>query len=462
MALRAAFVAAFAGVFAANCHAAVVINEFVYDDSGGDTIEFVELYNSGPSAADISGCAIVGIDDGVTSDCVYTIPASTILPVGAFYTIGMAGVPNLDLDVTALPDMQNDMESLSLISASGAVLDSVVYERGKADRVIPAGLGEPPFNGISATSGGGIWATILSVEHGGNDGGGFATGGPFNATFSWGRWPDGQDTNNNELDFHLLVASPGSPNGTAGLVNPASFPVTFTFDEPDGTTIPAFAGSRASLITQDPSTSDPLGNGGGNPSVIAPSPQGGNVGVFWNAAGGRNPGILQLTQPVLNVRCECYFFFPNPFGFGQSEGGTIFIVRGRPDGTGFMDPLVNGDTGIRLRWKNDEGGIRVFCEERRNGVTTQFGSDAPVFSAGWQRVMLQVSGTDVRAAYGGSFGTDTGLVTMTGSTTLLRPGGIGFSYEEGVIPDTLARPNTYDEVVFSTPLAATVEDWSIY
>ena len=38
----------------------VVINEFVYDDSGGDDRQFVELYNSGVGAVDISGWTIRG------------------------------------------------------------------------------------------------------------------------------------------------------------------------------------------------------------------------------------------------------------------------------------------------------------------------------------------------------------------------------------------------------------------
>jgi hypothetical protein len=35
--------------------AAIIINEFSYDDGGTDDKEFVELYNNGGAAVDISG-----------------------------------------------------------------------------------------------------------------------------------------------------------------------------------------------------------------------------------------------------------------------------------------------------------------------------------------------------------------------------------------------------------------------
>ena len=143
---------------ASSAMGAVVINEFAYDDTVADTMEFVELYNSGPGAVDISGWTLIGIDLAPTADSTATVPGAvgsntTVLAANDYYVIGMAAVPNLDLDVTAANDFQNDMEAIALRDGASAVIDSVVYERNKGNIVIPAGLGEPAFNGSSATSG---------------------------------------------------------------------------------------------------------------------------------------------------------------------------------------------------------------------------------------------------------------------------------------------------------------------
>jgi hypothetical protein len=450
---------------AAAAPAQVVINEFVYDDTGTDSIEFVELYNAGPTPADISGFTVVGINSPPSFDSLSTIPGApgsgtTVLAPGGFYVLGMSAVPNLNLDVTAAPDWQNSMEAIALRAAAGVIVDSVVYERNKATPVIAAGYGEPPFDGVSATSGGGIWSNCLSVEANGTDGGGFASGAPLNATFSWARLPDGRDTGDNETDFFLAVATPGAPNGSAGTVSPASLPYVENFDAPDGTVIPALGGSRSSMIVHDPAVADPLGGlASANPSAIPPSPQGGRVGVFWSATGGQNSGALALTAPVADVRVEFYAYFPAALGVGQSEQGTLMVVRGHADGD-YSPGTANGDTGIRWVWTNDESGVRVRLEQRVNGISTRIGPEIPVFSAGWQRLRLEVQGTSVRGVFGGTYGSTTGTYVLDGTTTLTRAGGIGLGYVENLTPNMLARPNTYDALrIESAAPAAGVREW---
>ncbi|MCX7719218.1 MAG: lamin tail domain-containing protein [Candidatus Sumerlaeaceae bacterium] len=453
---------------AASAQAQVVINEFVYDDTGTDSIEFVELYNAGSAPADISGFTVVGINSPPSFDSVSTIPGApgsgtTVLPAGGFYVLGMAGVPNLNLDVTAAPDWQNSMEALALRNGAGAVVDSVVYERNKATPVLAAGYGEPPFDGLSAVSGGGIWSNCLSVEANGADGGGFASGGPLNATFSWARMPDGRDTGDNETDFFLTVATPGASNGSAGTVSPASLPYIENFDAPDGTTITALGGSRSSMIVHHPAVADPLGGlPSANPSVIPPSPQGGNVGVFWSGLGGQNSGALALSAPVADVRAEFYAYFPGVLGVGQSEQGTLLVVRGHSDGE-YSPGIANGDTGIRWVWTNDESGVRLRLEQRVNGISSPIGSEVPIFSAGWQRLLLVVQGSSVHGVVGGAYGTTTGTHVLDGTTTLTRAGGIGFGYVENLSPNTLARPNTYDALrIESAAPPAEVRQWWLY
>ena len=67
----------------------VVINEFAYDDTGTDNLEFIELYNADTVAVDISGW-IVDCGDQLTGDNNpdFVIPPGTILQPGQYYVIG--------------------------------------------------------------------------------------------------------------------------------------------------------------------------------------------------------------------------------------------------------------------------------------------------------------------------------------------------------------------------------------
>ena len=71
-----------------------------------DTREFVELYNAGGSAVDISGWTLTSKQIGSNFNLAagtktYTIPASQSIPAGGFYVIGAAGVPNVNFPLTS-------------------------------------------------------------------------------------------------------------------------------------------------------------------------------------------------------------------------------------------------------------------------------------------------------------------------------------------------------------------------
>src|SRR4051794_3002643 len=91
--------AAAALLIVANARAQVVINELVDDErSAGsgqiaDTREFLELYNSGATAVDISNWTINAINIGTTPGLAasYTIPASSSIASHGFYVVGAAG-----------------------------------------------------------------------------------------------------------------------------------------------------------------------------------------------------------------------------------------------------------------------------------------------------------------------------------------------------------------------------------
>src|SRR5262249_6116644 len=72
--------------------AAVRVNEFMTGVTGAATNEFVEIVNSGSSAADLSGWKLVYRSVAGTSDTVLaTIPDGTTLAAGAFYLFGGSG-----------------------------------------------------------------------------------------------------------------------------------------------------------------------------------------------------------------------------------------------------------------------------------------------------------------------------------------------------------------------------------
>ena len=72
----------------------VVINEFAYDDTGTDNLEFIELYNADTEPVDISGW-IVDCGDQILppdNNPDFTIPADTVLQPGQYYVIGTAAL----------------------------------------------------------------------------------------------------------------------------------------------------------------------------------------------------------------------------------------------------------------------------------------------------------------------------------------------------------------------------------
>lgn len=472
--MKKRLVLAAAAILAAQAQAQLVINEFNYDDTGTDTHWFVEIYNAGGSPVDISGYRVIGVDNTgtlATPDNAYTVPAATTLAAGDYYVVGTAAVPNVDQSTasTGTGDFQNDMEALALLDPADAIIDSVVYERNKANIVILAGLGEPAFDGVSATSGGGIWMNTTVVEAAVTNTNGFTTGTSFNSSIAYGRNSDGVDTNNNELDFGMALATPGAANNSAGSV---TLPYTNNFDGAVDTVIYDFAGNYTNGHIKDPAVAETLTgaypSSSKNPSVIPASPQGGNVLTVWDDTGGGNSGIINLAAPVANVAVETYFYVPAPLTATDSEISEPVIIRGHADAAANTLPNALGTVGIHFRVLNNttgtatptnDGDVSIEVNQVVNGVITNFGSVDGV-SAGWTRLYLSANGTAVTAVIGGTYGSGTSTGTViTGTTTITRAGGIGFNYRESAATNTNARPLTYD--AFRIEAVSSVEDWNI-
>jgi hypothetical protein len=156
------------------------VNEVQTAGTGSAADEFVELVNSGTTAADLSGWKVVYRSATGTSDgTLVTIPDGTTLAAGGFYLLGgsgYAGSPAADQSFST--GLAGTGGAVAVKDAGGAVVDA-------------AGWGT---------------ATNALVE-------GTAAAAP-TAGSSIARHPDGHDTNSNAADF--TVATTPTPRASNG------------------------------------------------------------------------------------------------------------------------------------------------------------------------------------------------------------------------------------------------------
>ena len=175
-------------------NAPLVINEIDYDQPGTDTSEFIELENVSAEEVALDGVTVELINgSNDTPYATFVLPDVALAP-GEFFVIcaNPASTPHCDLDVS--PDtnlIQNGSPDAAAILRDGIVIDAVSYEGDVPSYVEGGGSGledssSIPFVGIS-------------------------------------RYPDGVDTDRNNVDLSLRCATPGEPNSDAssGCTNPA-------------------------------------------------------------------------------------------------------------------------------------------------------------------------------------------------------------------------------------------------
>ena len=174
--------------FGASGVAVLVINEVDYDQSGTDAAEFVEIKNIGTTAADLSEYTlelINGTGGGAAVYQSYTLPAVTLAAGGYFVVCGdAANVASCDLDVS--PDtnlIQNGAPDAVGLRHNGDLVDAVSYE---------GDTGAPYTEG----SGSGL------LDDPDVDGAGIS------------RYPDGVDTNVNNVDLSRRCITPGEANAS--------------------------------------------------------------------------------------------------------------------------------------------------------------------------------------------------------------------------------------------------------
>lgn len=164
----------------------LVINEIDYDQPGTDFAEFVEIKNVGTVSANLSEFTLElvnGTGGGAAVYQSYTLPALS-LAVGDYFVVcgDAANVANCDLDVT--PDsnlVQNGAPDGVGLLHNGNLVDAVSYEGN---------------TGVPYTEGSGVGLEDdPNVE---------------NAGIS--RFPDGVDTDQNNVDLSMRCSTPGEAN----------------------------------------------------------------------------------------------------------------------------------------------------------------------------------------------------------------------------------------------------------
>ena len=253
----------------------VTINEVLFDDSGTDDREFIELFNAGSTTIDISGWTVGG-RDLTTTNPTATIPSGTTLAPGAYYVLGNTGVLNVN-QVVAANFLENDNETVELRDGTSALIDAMAVETNKGTTFY-SGIPE-----LQAQIGPGFFG-----NHSGSD----LAGTPLNASVSIGRFVNGRDTNNNGRDFGLRPATPGTSNSPGGFMTayqPAD-PAPLALGASPADTAGSFVNARVI----DPTVAD-----ANNPNVIsAPNGPGSKAYVAWDPSGGGN-GIT--TTSVFNT-----------------------------------------------------------------------------------------------------------------------------------------------------------------
>lgn len=183
---------------------ALVINEIDYDQASTDTSEYVEIKNNDALPVDLSHVTLELVNGSGGGAAIYnsiSLPATTLAP-GDYFVVcaNAATVPNCDLD--ASPDtnfIQNGSPDAVGLRYDGSLVDAVSYEGDAAATYTEgsgAGLDDDP-----------------SVD---------------NAGIS--RYPDGADTDQNNVDFGLHCDTPGEANvAAASDCVPAAEPVINEF-----------------------------------------------------------------------------------------------------------------------------------------------------------------------------------------------------------------------------------------
>ncbi|MGE4070194.1 MAG: Calx-beta domain-containing protein [Lysobacterales bacterium] len=180
--------------------AQVVINEIDYDQPGSDTAEYLELKNVGAVSVNLDNYTVELVNGNAGGAAVYdTIDLPNVnLAAGDYYVIcaNAATVANCDLDDAPNTDfIQSGAPDAVGLRLSGVLVDAVSYEGNSGAPYVES-------SGTGLIDSGSVAFQAIA------------------------RFPDGSDSNVNNVDLSPRCASPGLPNPTASTscADPAGFP----------------------------------------------------------------------------------------------------------------------------------------------------------------------------------------------------------------------------------------------
>jgi cytosine/adenosine deaminase-related metal-dependent hydrolase len=176
----------------------VLINEVDYDQDGTDTAEFIELFNPGVTAVDLSGLAVVLINGSGGAEYARA-PLSGSLAPGEYLVIGVegqtlalpAGTRRIDVPSASGGGIQNgNPDGIAIVRTSdGALLDAFSY----AGPITTATIGGRTYSLVEGT--------MLAAETEDTPAGSLV------------RSPNGSDTDDAATDWALAPRpTPGAPN----------------------------------------------------------------------------------------------------------------------------------------------------------------------------------------------------------------------------------------------------------
>ncbi|MBN2620362.1 hypothetical protein JXB22_04650, partial [candidate division WOR-3 bacterium] len=155
----------------------LAINEVLYDTPGTDSACFIELYGSSGGMS-LDNYSLVGVNGYDGSEYVVIDLSGFSLPGDGFFVVAQdSGVANHDL-MSSTADLQNGPDNIEL----------------RMNNITIDALGYGAIDGWVFT---GEWLPAPDVDY----------------DHSLGRYPDGDDTDNNYVDFHdYTTHTPGEPN----------------------------------------------------------------------------------------------------------------------------------------------------------------------------------------------------------------------------------------------------------
>ncbi len=193
--------------FASPAAADLVINEIDYDQPSTDASEFIEIKNIDASSLSLDGYSLELVNGSGGGSVVYktVVLPNVTLAAGDYFVVcaNAANTDNCDLDVSPNTNLiQNGAPDAVALLFGGAVVDSVSYEGD---------------TGGGYTEGSGAGLTDLSTTE----------------LVGISRFPDGVDTDVNNVDLSLRCATPGTANVAANSACAATGPPTLVINEID-------------------------------------------------------------------------------------------------------------------------------------------------------------------------------------------------------------------------------------